>query len=123
MLTGHANYVLRVAFSPDGKALATGSVDSTIKLWEVTTAKETMTLKGHSGSVNALAFSPDCRFLASAGDDKLVHLWNPKTGQEQSQMKHPQKIDCLAFLPDGRTLATGTSEFLHGGELRLWDIA
>ena len=61
-----------MAFSPDGKTLASGGVDDSIKLWDVATGKNTATLKGHAFSV---AFSPDGKTLASGGYDKTIKLW------------------------------------------------
>src|SRR4051794_7531791 len=73
-LKGHTSQVPSVSFSPDGKTLASGSQDKTIKLWEVTTSTEKATLKGHTGSVLSLAFSPDSKTLASASFDNTIKL-------------------------------------------------
>ncbi len=74
-LTGHTSVVRSVAFSPDGRLLASGSFDNTIKLWEVSSGSLVRTLTGHTNSVRSVAFSPDGRLLASGSDDKTIKLW------------------------------------------------
>ncbi|MBC1242311.1 PD40 domain-containing protein, partial [Nostoc sp. 2RC] len=74
-LTGHSSLVYSVVFSPDGKTLASGSSDKTIKLWDVSTSKAIKTLTGHSSWVNSVVFSPDGKTLASASDDNTIKLW------------------------------------------------
>src|SRR5438876_127611 len=74
--TGHSGFVLSVAFSPDGKMLASGSADNTIKLWDVASGQELKTLKGHSGSVYSVAFSADGKTVASGSRDTTIRLWN-----------------------------------------------
>jgi WD40 repeat protein len=75
-LTGHTNWVYSVAFSPDGRLLASGSADETIKLWEVASGSEVRTLSGHTNTVYSVAFSPDGRLLASGSGDATIKLWD-----------------------------------------------
>ena len=65
-----------VTFSPDGKRLATGTLDGTVKVWDLTSGQETLTLKGHTGAVTGLAFSPDGHRLISASADMTVRIWD-----------------------------------------------
>jgi predicted NACHT family NTPase len=75
VLKGHRGTFYCLAFSSDGKTLASGSGDETVKLWDVETGRERKTLSGHTSGVIALGFAPDGRTLASAGMDDAVRLW------------------------------------------------
>jgi WD40 repeat protein len=75
-LQGHTGPVYSVAFSPDGKRLASGSMDQTVKVWDAATGQETLTLKGHTGPVYSVAFSPDGKRLASASADNTIRVWD-----------------------------------------------
>ena len=77
-LTGHNRFVRTIAFSPDGKRLASGSDDLTIKLWDITTGQETLTLNGHRNWITCLAFSPDGNRLASSSNDGTLRLWDAR---------------------------------------------
>ena len=74
-LTGHTGLVRSVAFSPDGKILASGGYDKTIRLWSVTDRTPIGTLTGHTETVNSVAFNPDGKTLASAGNEETIRLW------------------------------------------------
>ena len=75
-MKGHEDWVGGVAFSPDGKTLASASEDRTIKLWNVVTGENAATLKGHTYGVNTVAFSPDGKTLASGSSDNTIMLWD-----------------------------------------------
>ncbi len=116
----HNDTVYSVAFSPDGKRLATGSFDSTVKLWDAATGQETLTLKGHVNGVCSVAFSADGKRLATGSFDRTVKLWDAAIGQEMLTLKgHDNSVPSVAFSPDGKWLATGS----HDRTVKLWDAA
>jgi RNA polymerase sigma factor (sigma-70 family) len=114
----HDRAVYSVAFSPDGKTLASGSYQ-TIKLWDVTTGKEKATLKGHTHNVFSVAYSPDGKTLASASEDQTIKLWDMATAKEKATLKgHTGTGWSVAFSPDGKTLASGSMD----KTIKLWDV-
>ncbi len=123
-LEGHDGGVKTVAYSPDGKLIATGGNDHTIRLWDATTGKEMRRLEDGTGAVEALAISPDGKFLASAGQDGIARLW--RLGTEDEPMRLGEPLGWLlgvAFSPDGRTLAVARRDRGDARSvLRLWDV-
>jgi WD40 repeat protein/energy-coupling factor transporter ATP-binding protein EcfA2 len=118
-LEGHDGSVDSVSFSPDGKTLATGSADKTIKLWNLGTDKEIRTLQGHDDSVDSVSFSPDGKTLATGSADKTIKLWNLETGKEIRTLKgHNATVWSVSFSPDGKTLATGSVD----KTIKLWNL-
>jgi WD40 repeat protein len=98
-----------LAFSPDGKLLATPHADNNARLWEIPSGKLKATLKGHVGMVTGVAFSPDGKTLATGSYERNVKLWNIATQQEVATLEAlPGSCLSLRFSPDGRTLAAGS---------------
>ena len=113
-LAGHTT----VAFSPDGRQLASASDDHTIKLWDADSGAELLTIRGHNGWVADVKFSPDGRRIATAGQDQTIKLWDAETGAELRTLKgHSASISNLAFSPDGRRLASASGDHT----IKIWD--
>jgi WD40 repeat protein len=116
------NEIWSVAFSPDGKTLATGDLVGTTRLWDVATGRQIgRPLAAIPAEIESVAFSPDGKTLATGDLGGTTRLWDVATGR---QIGHPlaatpTEIDQVAFSPDGKTLATGDLE----GTTRLWDVA
>ena len=121
LLTAHTKAVKCLAFSPDGKILASGSDDNTIRLWSVDTGETQMILTGHTHEfegVKSVTFSPDGKTLVSGGGDNIIHLWDIDTGEiNMTLVGHTHWVFSLAFSPDGKTLASGGVDSV----INLWD--
>jgi WD40 repeat protein len=110
---------LCVAFSPDGKTVACGVRDNTVRLFEVASGKELRRFVGHEGFVRSVAFAPAGKVLASAGKDAVIRLWDVETGKLLQELKGAEGfIYSIAFSPDSKLLASGDR-----GWIRVWDTS
>jgi WD40 repeat protein/tRNA A-37 threonylcarbamoyl transferase component Bud32 len=130
-LNGHSNLVTSVAISPippgsslvkegSGGILVSGSFDTTVKLWNLSTGKEIATLEGNAGSVHSVATSPDGRIVVSGNGDNTVKLWNLATGQEiRTLYGHSSSVESVAISPDSKMLASGG----FNGTIIVWEVS
>jgi WD40 repeat protein/uncharacterized caspase-like protein len=111
-LKGHGKGVTQVAFSRDGRLLASSSTDNTIRIWDVAARRELRTLSGHTTNIDSIDFSPDSRLLASAGDDGATFLWDANTGEH---------LLTLISLDDGGEWMVVTPQGLFDGTPASWN--
>lgn len=120
ILKGHTDWVLSVAFSPDGQTVASGSFDQTIRLWHRATGECLKVLRGHKNWIHSVAFSPDGRWLASGSSDQTIQLWDGQTGDRLATLRgHTSHVWSVAFSPDGQWLASGGDACV----VKLWNLA
>ena len=116
---GHSLAVQTVSFSPDGKYIASGSEDKTIKIWEFRTGREIKTLLGHQSQVNQVLFTSDGKNLISGGRDQKILIWNLESGKNIKKYNYPdENIVSLDLTSDNRYLAIGTTKRLVRGITR-----
>lgn len=112
--------VTAVAFAGDGRTLASGATDQTVRLWDVATGKQIRCLEGHQGQVEAVAFSSDGKLVASGSQDGSVRLWDARNGQElrRFDLGHGW-VHSVCFSPDGKWMAAGCDDHM----VHRWDVA
>ncbi len=117
-----SDVTLSVAFSPDGKVIAStaaGNNQSFVELWDATTGQKLRTLRGHTDRVLAVAYTPDGRALVTGSMDTTVKVWDAATGAElRSLTGHPGGVWSIAISRDGRLLATGG----YDNKIKIWDL-
>ncbi len=118
---GGEGTVASLAFSPDGRLLASGHLEArdNVRIWDAATGRRLATLEGHTDRVRAVAFAPDGKSLATASSDGTVRLWDVASWRERNVLHgHADTVHAVAFSPDGKTLASAGND----GDVRLWDL-
>ena len=128
-LRGHTGYIGRIAWSPDGRTLASPSWDKTILIWDVHTGECVRRLEGHTADVNCVAFNPTDSTLASGSSDRTVKLWDPVSGHLLRTFEgHHKQVTSVVFDSKGQTLASASMSSWSGtaeqtGSIKLWQPA
>jgi WD40 repeat protein len=123
LLEGHTGPVLGVAYSPDGKRIASASADKSVRVWNAKTGEAMATLAGHKDDVTCVAFTADGKRVVSGSADKTIRIWDLSLGLgDKKEAKvlegHEDGVTCLAIFADGKRLITGGMD----KTLRLWDL-
>ncbi|HEY2499592.1 MAG TPA: WD40 repeat domain-containing protein [Candidatus Angelobacter sp.] len=118
--------VITVAFSPDGRWLASGAADNMVSLWEVRSGRQIRVFTGHGGMILTVAFSPDGKWLASSSLDTTARIWEVSTGRQVRVLPQTDYVVPLAFAPGGHLLATACGFRVNAGgckdtAIKLWD--
>ncbi len=120
-LSGHTGNIFEIAFSQDGKKIASGSADNIIKIWDTDSGKNTATLKGHTDSIYSVAYSPDGLLIVSGSADSTIKIWDTDSGKNIATLKgHTTYISSIAFSPDGKRIASSSGS--DDKTIKIWDV-
>ncbi|MBI5931918.1 MAG: TIR domain-containing protein [Chloroflexi bacterium] len=119
-IAGHRSEITDCKINSQGTWIVSASGDGTLKLWDVETGQERLTLKGHTRGINCCAISPDDTWIVSGADDETLKLWDVETGQERLTLKgHTRGISCCAISPDGTWIVSASAD----STLKVWEVA
>lgn len=119
IISGHEDLILSLGFNPDGKLIASGSQDATMKLWDVASGRNLGVFKGHSDDVNSVAFSPNGTAIVTGSADNTARVWNLKTRETvHTLIGHKHEVKQVCFSPNGKTVASADDE-----TVKLWDAS
>ncbi|GGQ82952.1 hypothetical protein GCM10010166_61420 [Couchioplanes caeruleus subsp. azureus] len=118
IMTGHDERIWSLDWSPDGRYLATASLDRTARVWDIATGREVSVLRGHADRVRTVAWSPDGRRLVTGSEDGSAGTWEPKDGAQLHRLTgHDAAVWGVAWAPDSRRVATASAD----GTARVWN--
>jgi WD40 repeat protein len=123
--SGHSDWVISLACSPDGRYIASGSFDKTVQVWEAATGRQVVIYHGHSDKICSVAWSPDGSYIASASYDTTVQIWEAATGRPvYTYLGHKNPVYTVAWSPDGQHIASGDAGGTDGksGTVQVWPV-